>query len=101
MPIPSQVLVPSWAGSGPELPLRDIQKLLDRVAARAGLAAGEFRSNAFRHTSCAARLQMLDGVAPVSLYTGSRELGHGSEDMVRRVYAHLGEARHRAEVVEY
>jgi hypothetical protein len=26
----------------------------------------------------------------VSLYTVSRELGHGSGDMVRRVYAHLG-----------
>jgi hypothetical protein len=37
----------------------------------------------------------------VSLYTVSRELGHGSEDMVRRVYAHLGTIRHRSEVVEY
>jgi hypothetical protein len=37
----------------------------------------------------------------VSLYTVSRELGHGSEDMVRRVYAHLGSVRHRSEVVEY
>jgi hypothetical protein len=39
--------------------------------------------------------------APVSLYTVSRELGHGSEDMVRRVYAHLGDVRHRSEVVEF
>jgi hypothetical protein len=37
----------------------------------------------------------------VSLYTVSRELGHGSEEMVRRVYSHLGNTRHRAEVVEY
>jgi hypothetical protein len=37
----------------------------------------------------------------VSLYTVSRELGHGSEDMVRRVYAHLGSIRHRSEVAEY
>jgi len=26
---------------------------------------------------------------------------HGGESMVRRVYGHLGEVRHRAEVVEY
>jgi len=54
-----------------------------------------------RHTYCAARLQTLDRGAPVSLYTVSRELGHGSEEMVRRVYSHLGDVRHRAEVVEY
>ena len=28
-------------------------------------------------------------------------MGHGGESMVRRVYGHLGEVRHRAEVVEY
>jgi len=33
----------------------------------------------------------------VSLYTVSQELGHESEDMVRRVYARLGKVRHRAE----
>jgi hypothetical protein len=37
----------------------------------------------------------------VSLYTVARELGHGSEEMVRRVYAHLGNVRHRSEVVEF
>jgi hypothetical protein len=37
----------------------------------------------------------------VSLYIVSRELGHGSEEMVRRAYAHLGSVRHRSEVVEY
>jgi hypothetical protein len=55
----------------------------------------------FRHTFTAARLQTLDRGAPVSLHTVSRELGHGSEEMVRRVYAHLGSVRHRSEVVEY
>jgi integrase len=49
----------------------------------------------------AARLQTLDRGAPVSIYTVSRELGHQSEEMVKRVYAHLGNFRHRAEVVEY
>ncbi len=34
-------------------------------------------------------------------YTVARELGHGSDEMVRRIYAHLGDVRHRAEVVEY
>jgi hypothetical protein len=34
-------------------------------------------------------------------YTVSRELGHGSEEMVLRVYAHLGSVRHRSEVVEF
>ena len=31
----------------------------------------------------------------------SPRAGHGSEEMVRRVYAHLGEVRHRSEVVEF
>ena len=79
----------------------DIHRLLDRVAVRAGLAAGELRSKAFRHTYCAARIQTLDRGSPVSLYTVSRELGHGSEEMVRRVYSHLGDVRHRSDVVEY
>ena len=59
------------------------------------------RHRIFRHTYAATRPQTLDRGAPVSLYTVSRELGHGSEDMVRRVYAHLGTVRHRSEVVEY
>lgn len=28
-------------------------------------------------------------------------MGHGGERMVRRVYGHLGQSRHRAEAVEY
>ncbi|HXL16996.1 MAG TPA: hypothetical protein VN961_05685, partial [Streptosporangiaceae bacterium] len=56
---------------------------------------------AFRHTYCAARLQTLDQGAPVSTYTVARELGHESEAMDRKVYAHLGMIRHRSEVVEY
>lgn len=42
-----------------------------------------------------------DRGAPDSTYTVARELGHESEAMVRRVYAHLGEVRHRSDVVEY
>jgi integrase len=59
------------------------------------------RTRIFRQTYCAARLQTLDRGQPVSLYTVSRELGHDSEDMVRRVYARLGKVRHRVEAVEF
>jgi hypothetical protein len=55
----------------------------------------------FRHTYCSARLQTLDGGAPVSPYTVSGELGHGSGAMVQKVYAHLGVIRHRSEMPEY
>jgi hypothetical protein len=98
------LLVPSWTASGEERRFQDISKLMDRVARRVGLEKGALRSRLFRHTYCAARLQTLDRGAPVSFYTVSRELGHGSEDsedMVRRVYSHLGEVRHRSEVVEF
>jgi len=76
-------------------------KLLDAVAVRAGWKAGEIRSKRFRHTYCAARIQTLDHGAPVSVYTVAREMGHGSMDMVERVYSHLGAIRHRSEQVEY
>ena len=49
----------------------------------------------------AARLQTLDHGAPVSVYSVGREVGHGGESLVRRVYGHLGNVRHRSEVVEY
>ncbi|HYC31237.1 MAG TPA: hypothetical protein VEB59_03060 [Gemmatimonadales bacterium] len=91
----------SRSAAGSEQRLRDISKLLDRVAKHAGLEPGTLRSRLFRHTYCGAQLQTLDDGAPVSFNTVSRELGHGSEDMVRRVYSHLVEVRHRAQVVEY
>lgn len=105
-----------------EAMLGDIQKTLDRVAIQAGFREpvmtpegteqrrdakgrpmwrGTIRSKMFRHTYCAARLQTTDGGAPVSIYTVAQELGHGSETMIKRVYGHLGQVRHRAEVVEY
>jgi integrase len=68
---------------------------------RAGWRPGELRSKMFRHTYCAARLQLLDQRAPVRVYTVAKELGHGGESTVQRVYGHLGQVRHRAEVVEY
>ncbi|MGH7475101.1 MAG: tyrosine-type recombinase/integrase [Longimicrobiales bacterium] len=79
----------------------DLRKMLDGVAQLAGWNAGDIRSKAFRHTYCAARLQTLDRGHPVSEYTVARELGHGGFQLVRRVYGHLGEVRHRSSVVEY
>jgi hypothetical protein len=55
----------------------------------------------FRHSYGAARLQTLDQDAPVSVYRVAKATGHGDESMVRRVYGHLGQVRHRAAVVEY
>jgi integrase len=95
-----RLLFPSpWSAT--ELIIGDVRNLLDRVARRAGLDPGEIRTKAFRHTYCAARLQTLDQGAPVSTYTVARELGHESEAMVRKVYAHLGAIRHRSEVVDF
>lgn len=81
--------------------IKDIRKALDTVALTAGWQPGEVRPHMFRHSYAAARLQTLDNGAPVSTYTVSRELGHRSERLVREVYAHLGEIRHRSEVVEF
>ncbi len=81
--------------------ISDFRKILDVVAERAGWKAGEVRSKAFRHTYCAARLQTLDRGAPVSAFVVGKELGHGGDALVRRVYGHMGTVRHRAEVVEY
>ena len=71
------------------------------MAGRVGWNKGEIRSKMFRHTYCSARLQTLDGGAPVSPFTVSKELGHGGTSMVEKVYSHLGQVRHRSEVVEY
>lgn len=115
-----ELLFPSMA-TGQEAMLVDCRRLLDRLAVRAGFlevvydedgkpkkhhgmpvyTGTPIRTKALRHTFTACRLQTLDHGAPVSLYTVSRELGHSSLAMVERTYAHLGEVRHRAEVVEY
>lgn len=116
---PNGLLFPSRSGS--EAMLQDFRKVLDHVAIAAGMweyvldsdgqqvkdEAGEpvkrgtVRSKMFRHTYCSARLQTLDQGAPVSIYTVGKELGHGGDSLVKRVYGHLGTVRHRSEVVEY
>jgi integrase len=97
---PRRLLFPSHC-AGEEAKLTDWRKPLDVVAARAGWKAGEIRSKMFRHTYGAARLQTLDQGAPVNTFTVARELGHGGEAMVRKVYGHLGEVRQRSAVLEY
>ncbi len=97
---PGRLLFPSYR-TGAEAMVTDFRKLLDVIAGRAGWKPGEVRSKMFRHTYCAARLQTVDQGAPVSVFTVAREMGHGGEAMVRRVYGHLGQVRHRAEAVEY
>lgn len=79
----------------------DIRKALDAIAVRAGWPEGEIRPYAFRHSYTAARLQTLDAGRPISVYTVARELGHGGQRLVERVYGHIGELRHRSDVVEY
>jgi integrase len=79
----------------------DIRKALDEIATRVGWRKGEIRPYAFRHTYCAARLQTLDRGHPVSEFTVGRELGHGGAALVRAVYGHLGQHRHRSEEVEF
>ncbi len=68
---------------------------------RAGWKAGELTPKIFRHTYASARLQTMDHGAPVSIFTVGRELSHGSEALVKRIYGHFGTVRHRGKVVEY
>ena len=79
----------------------DLRKALDSIAVTAGWAPGEIRTRIFRTTYATARLQTLDQGAPVSVWTVSREMGHGSMAMLEKVYGKLGSIRHRSEVVEY
>lgn len=97
---PGQLLFPSFIG-GAERMVTDWRKVLDAVVVNAGWKPGEIRSKMFRHTFCAAALQLLDGDEPVSTYTVARWMGHGGTALVNRTYAHLGTVRHRAKALEY
>ncbi|MBI4538932.1 MAG: tyrosine-type recombinase/integrase [Gemmatimonadetes bacterium] len=94
----SGLLFPSPAGTGM---VTDLRKALDAVAELAGFAEGEIRTKMFRHTYCAAALQLVDRGAPVSPWTVAKWMGHGGQNLVDRVYGHLGDVRHRSEVVEF
>lgn len=96
----NDLLFPSHR-SEKERMLTDLRKSLDAVGKLAGFAEGRIRTRLFRHSYTATRIQTLDGGAPVSIYSVSKELGHSSTAMLERVYGHLQDARVRGEVVEY
>jgi integrase len=79
----------------------DFRKSLNAIATRAGFAPGEVTSKALRHTYISARLQTVDHGAPVSAFTVAKEAGHGGVRLVERIYGHLGDVRHRSEMVEF
>lgn len=94
------LLFPSARGEG-EAMIRDIRKALDHISERAGWQKGEVRTKAFRHTFCASALQLLDRGHPISPWTVAKWMGHGGQSLVNQIYGHLGEVRHRGELLEY
>jgi integrase len=95
----SRVLFPRFVTSR-EAMFVNWRRTLDRIAERAGWKCGEIRTGSLGIPT--ARLgSRQDAGAPISSFTVSRELGHGSETMVKDIYSHLGTVRHRSEVVEY
>ena len=94
------LLFPSARLEG-EVMIHDVRKALDHVSERAGWQKGEVRTKAFRHTYCAAALQLLDRGHPISPWTVARWMGHGGQSLVDQVYGHLGEVRHRSPALEY
>lgn len=93
------LLFPSFR-TGEETVLQHPHRILKAIAKRIGHATG-ITPYTLRHTYCAARLQTLDHGEPVSPFTVGRELGHGGDALVRKVYGHLGRVRHRSAAVEY
>ena len=81
--------------------IRDIRGIVDRIARRAGLPEGVYRSRSFRITYATARLQTTDRGAPIAQKTVEVELGHASGVMLQKVYGRLGSVRERGESVEY
>lgn len=79
----------------------DCRKWMDGVAGALGWPRARVRLNVFRVTYASARVQTLDGGAPVSDWTVQREMGHGSPRMLQQVYVRIGSIRQRREQVEY
>lgn len=91
------LLFPSPRGGGMVSGLRTA---LDRLSKRVKIDP-PVRTKMIRHGYASARLQTLDRGRPVADWTVQKELGHGGPALVRRVYGHLGQVRHRGDVVEY
>jgi integrase len=100
-PGPSTGLLFRSARSDVPAMITDLRKGLDAIGTAVGFAPGEIRTKVFRHTYTSARLQTVENGYPVSHFTVMREMGHASLAMIERVYGHLGNVRHRSEVVEY
>jgi integrase len=76
-----------------------IDKLWDRLSELGQLPA--VRAHMLRHTYCATRLQTLDRGHPVSEFVVSREMGHGSMNLVHQIYGHVQNRRGRFPEVRY
>ena len=59
------------------------------------------RAHLLRHTYCATRLQTLDHGFPVAEFVVAQELGHGSMDLIRKIYGHVQSRRGRFPTVRY
>lgn len=94
------LLFPSLQSTG-EVMLDNFDKTLAAIARAAGFPDGFVHLHMLRHTFCSARLTTLDRGHPVSTFVVGKELGHGGDALVRRIYGHVGTIQSRSEVVEY
>lgn len=97
--------------------IRDLRKSLDAIGAICGLEEGEVRTRRFRHTYCSARLQTVQRIikpgkdpatdpdayehVEVSRFQVQKEMGHGGEQLVSRIYGHAARNPFRSDVVEF
>jgi integrase len=79
----------------------EFRKWMDKVANQLGWPLIRVRLKVFRVTYASARIQTLDGGAPVSDWTVQQEMGHGSMQMLQQVYVRVGVIRQRRQHVEY
>lgn len=97
-----EYLAGPYAPEGPRLfDGTDCRKWLDEIAADVGWPTDKVRLKVFRVTYASARIQTLDGGAPVSDWTVQQEMGHSSLRMLQQVYVRIGSVRQRRELVEY
>ena len=77
--------------------LDDVRWQLDKILEKAKITK-RVSLHTFRHTYAAMRLQTTDNGQAVSPYTVMRELGHSSIGLIEKIYGHLLNVRHRANV---
>ena len=94
--VPDRLRIAAYEAVEHGIPAIHLRAVLDAAEAPSAL-----RSKPLRHTYITARLQTLDRGQPVSLWAVVREVGHASTQMIERIYGHLGEVRHRSDVVEF